>query len=98
MKFSSLWCHNEMVKIRMAFQQMQKSLAMNKIRHKIAAALALFGVLVPVALAQTVGGTANIEIVERGPSITTVRNVLLGQFFRPRTGTATARRKLFLRR
>ncbi len=63
---------------------------MSKIRHKIAAALALFGVLVPVALAQTVGGTANIEIVERGPSITTVRNLLLGQFFRPRTGDADA--------
>ena len=63
---------------------------MSKIRHKIAAALALFGVLVPVALAQTVGGTANIEIVERGPSITRIHNLQLGQFFRPRTGTARA--------
>ena len=63
---------------------------MSKIRHKIAAALALFGVLVPVALAQTVGGTANIEIVERGQSITRIHNLQLGQFFRPRTGTARA--------
>ncbi len=66
---------------------------MNRIRHKIAPALALFGVLVmaPAALSQTTGSDrsgVDFELVGRPSSIRSVQNLQFGRFFRPATGSA----------
>ncbi len=59
---------------------------MNRIKHKIAAALALFGVVMaPAALAQgSASGTASLEVLELiESSISAVRGLQLGQAYPP---------------
>ena len=74
--------------------RMQGSLSMNRIRHKIASALALFGVLVmaPAALSQTGSASSGVDfaLVGRPPSIVAVQSLQFGQFFLPATGSAAS--------
>ena len=66
--------------------QNQRSFPMNRIKHKIAAALALFGiVMAPAALAQgSASGTASLEVSELiESSISAVRGLQLGQAYPP---------------
>ena len=66
--------------------QNQRSFPMNRIKHKIAAALALFGVVMaPAALAQgSASGTASLEVLEPiESSISAVRGLQLGQAYPP---------------
>ena len=66
---------------------------MNRIRHKIASALALFGVLVmaPAALSQTGSASSEVdfELVVRPSSIVAVQSLQFGRFFLPATGNAS---------
>ena len=64
---------------------------MNRIKHKITVVLALFGVvfIAPVALAQiTANDNANIEIIDRPPELTVVRDLQFGQVHLPASGTS----------
>ena len=63
---------------------------MNRIKHKIAAALALFGVVMaPAALAQhSASGTASLEVMVPIDFIRAIRGLQLGQAFPPPSGTA----------
>ena len=67
---------------------------MNRIRHKIAPALALFGglVMAPAALSQTTGSASSgvdFELVGRPSSIVAGPNLQFGRFFLPATGSAS---------
>ena len=61
---------------------------MSRIKHKIAAVLALFGVvfIAPAALAQTTGSARNeatIEVLARAPTIAATQSLEFGEVFRP---------------